>query len=495
MVVFRTMSLLLGIALCGGALGAELPRVDAVIDPTKSFWAEHVHYAYPHQFARVADGQGRMWELAYLDIYRGEAAQKAKAPVLVLLHGRSMNSGYWGELLEQPLAGGWRVVSIDWTHSGKSLPRNLELPVVRSFDDVRELVHNLVVKQLGIARASYLGHSLGGQVAAGYALRYPESVERLVLYASGGLGTIMPIEINRFLFDDPDLLIHPERFLQALKTGILPSMGATQEEVEASFYKPARMGSLPYLKRGGPLSPFMVASRAGVLRGEPRERERFQQAYAWDSLASLAECRLGDAQSLPNRIVLLEVPTMVALGFKDPIVPVDCAQPLHLSARIHQAPIQIKLYANAGHFIHTDLPGPFTADVLAFLHSGTVPGPLFDGVFATRTPLAATELPKDLRRFKERAVQAYASHDLEEIRRNVFHPESLEDGQTLKERLAIVASALPNMTSWDLAIYGFKYEGDKLTVDAEIRNSYGVYPWLMVLKQMDGEWLSYGNQN
>jgi len=159
-----------------------------------------------------------------------------------------------------------------------------------------------------------------------------------VLYAPGGLGTIMPIEINRFLFDDPDLLIHPERFFQALKTGILPSMGATQAEVEASFYKPVRMGSLPYLKRGDALGQFMVASRTGVLRGEPRERERFQQAYAWDSLACLAECRLGDAHSLPNRVVLLKVPTMVALGSKDPVVLVDCAQPLHLSARIHQAP-------------------------------------------------------------------------------------------------------------------------------------------------------------
>lgn len=86
----------------------------------------------------------------------------------------------------------------------------------------------------------------------------------------------------------------------------------------------------------------------------------------------------------------------------------------------------------------------------------------------------------------------HASHDLEEIRRNVFPPDSLEEGQTLKERLAIVARALPLMTNWDLVIYGFQYEGDKLTVDAEVRNTFGIYPWAMVLKKVDGEWLTFG---
>jgi len=487
---------ILWLAFSSGVLAAEMPYVDADIDPAKSFWSEHVHYAYPHQFARVADGQGRYWEIAYLDVYHGEAAQKAKAPVLVLLHGRTMNSGYWGELLDKPLAAGWRVVSIDWTHSGKSLPRNLDMPVVRSLDDVRQIVFNLVVKHLGIARSSLLGHSLGGQVAAGYALRYPEHVERLVLYAPGGLGSIQSIEVKGFRFDDPELVKQPERFMAAWKAGILPSMGATQEDVERSFYKPARLGTMAYLQRvdSDRLNDFMVASRAGALRGNPRERERLQQGYAWDTLAGLSECRVEDANSLPNRVVRLKVPTMLALGTKDPIIPEDSAYPVYGMARSYKSPIQIKLYQNAGHFIHTDLPGPFAADVLAFLQSGAVPGPLYQGVMAERVPLTLAELPADLRRYKERAEMAYVKRDLEEIRRVIFHPESREDGQTLKERMDFIASLLPMLTSWELLIYGFKSEGEMLAVDAAIRNNFGTFPWAMVLKKVDNEWLSYGNQ-
>lgn len=482
---------------CAGtalASGGDLPRVDENIDPAKSFWADHVHYAYPHQFARVADGQGRMWEIAYLDVFRGPPEARAKAPVLVLLHGRAMNSGYWGELMEKPLAAGWRVISIDWSHGGKSLPKNLDLPVVRSFDDVRQIVFNLVVKHLGIAKASYLGHSMGGQLAAGYALRYPTQVERLVLYAPGGLGTFPAIERNGFRYDDPELVKQPEKFLTAWKAGILPSIGSTQEQVERSFYVPARPGSMPYLQRGSALSEFMVASRAGVLRGNPRERERFQQAYAWDTLAALSECRLEDADSLPNRVVRLKVPTMLALGLKEPIVSLDSVQPVYLLARSNQSPIQIKLYENAGHIIHTDLPGQFSADVLAFLQTGKVAEPVYAGgaLYPERKPLAA--LPAEVQRFKERAEVAWSKRDLEQIQLAIYHPEFREDGQSLKERLDFFASFVGMVSSWQLNVYDVQRQGETMVLDIDVKNNFGVFPGKIILKQAAGEWLSYGNQ-
>jgi len=223
--------------LCRICLATEpaLPYVDTQIDPAKSFWNDHVHYSFPHQYALVKDKQGRNWEIAYADLFRGEATQRAKAPVLVLLHGRGMNSGYWGQLMERPLAAGWRVIAIDWSNSGKSLPRNLDRPVTRSLEDSRHIVHDLVVRHLGIAKASYLGHSLGGQLAAGYGLLFPENVERLVLYAPGGLESLPAIEQNGFRYDDPTLEKRPEVFLKAWREGKLLSMGDTQEAIEKSF--------------------------------------------------------------------------------------------------------------------------------------------------------------------------------------------------------------------------------------------------------------------
>jgi pimeloyl-ACP methyl ester carboxylesterase len=51
----------------------------------------------------------------------------------------------------------------------------------------REVIHDLVVNRLGIPKAVYGGHSLGGQWVLGYALTYPKAVERLILIAPAGL--------------------------------------------------------------------------------------------------------------------------------------------------------------------------------------------------------------------------------------------------------------------------------------------------------------------
>lgn len=371
---------------------AGLPRVDEQIDPARSYWREHVHYGYPHGFARVEDTQGRSWSIAYLDLFHSDAKAAGQAPVLVLIHGRAMNSGYWGQLLEVPLAAGFRVISIDWSNIGKSLPENMAMPLTRTLDDVRRMIFNLVVRHLGIQKASYLGHSLGGQVAAGYALQYPAHVERLVLYAPGGLESF-PGSTPRLIrtLANSDWL-----FNLIWKTGSFPDMGRTEEEVEASFYVNRRSFGRPYLKRGGKLGEYMVATRARALRGHPDERERLLKAYSWDTLAGLMECRRDDPQALPNRIAGLKVPTFLALGLEEPAFPIpgtgnehlvrDVVAPFWQQAKRLNSPVQIKLYEHAGHFIHTDLPEVFSREVLSFLQTGMVPPPLYAGEAGKPSP-------------------------------------------------------------------------------------------------------------
>lgn len=479
--------------LCRMCLATELlPTVDAQIDPAKSFWNDHVHYPFPHQYALVKDKPGRTWEIAYADLFRGEAAQRAKAPVLVLLHGRGMNSGYWGQLMERPLAAGWRVIAIDWSNSGKSLPRNLDRPVTRSLEDSRYLVRDLVVRHLGIAKASYLGHSLGGQLAAGYGLLFPENVERLVLYAPGGLESLPTIEQNGFRYDDPSLEKRPEVFLKAWREGRLVSMGETQEAIEKSFYVSPRPGAQAYLQRGDPLNEFMVASRASTLKGNPRERERFQQNYAWETVASVSECRIEDGDSLPSRLPKLKVPTFLALGALDPVILPDNAEHVYGFARRNQSPIQIKIYEKGGHFIHTDLPELFSREVLDFLTTGKVAEPVYRGIKAERTPL--TNLPPEVLRYKQRAEAAYAKQDIEEIRRAIYHPDYRRDGQSLKEHLDSFAAYVPMISQWQMLIYSVEREGDLFVLDVAVKTSLGNVKNKVWLKELNGEWFSYGNQ-
>lgn len=380
----KSLGRLLGAALLAtwaslvAAQATPLPKVDAVIDPAKSYWDTHVHYPFPHHFAKVSDTLGTGRELAYVDLYRGNPTRRDKAPVLVLIHGRTMHSGYWGQLIEAPLAAGFRVISIDWTNTGKSLTRNLDKPLTRTLDDVRHMIHDLVTRHLQIPKAHYLGHSLGGQIVAGYALDYPQAVDRLVLYAPGGL--------EGFKGSTPKLiarLAHSDRLFKLIwKTGALPDIGENEEKVRGRFYGTRRHDAIPYLQPQDLLGQFIVASHAQALKGKPSELERLRQTHAWDSLASLLESGIDNPRSIRQRLHLLQVPTLMTFGLRDPAFPVpgtgnehlleDVIQPLARRAADAQTPLQIKLYEQGGHLLHTDFPEQFSRDVIHFLTTGKV---------------------------------------------------------------------------------------------------------------------------
>ncbi|MGY3534930.1 pimeloyl-ACP methyl ester carboxylesterase [Bradyrhizobium embrapense] len=79
------------------------------------------------------------------------------------------------------------MIAPDLPHYGMSGPGNLDKSPARTMQDMREVVYDLVVNQLKVKQATYLGHSLGGQLILGYALTYPDSVRSLVLEAPAGL--------------------------------------------------------------------------------------------------------------------------------------------------------------------------------------------------------------------------------------------------------------------------------------------------------------------
>jgi len=487
------------------ALAAPAASVDETIDPGKSYWNEHVHYPYPVQSAKLRDRHGSDWELAYMDVFTGDAAARAKAPVLVLLHGRGMNSGYWGSLLEAPLAAGWRVISIDWGHFGKSLPRNLKVPLNRSLDDVRELVHQLVVKQLGIARADYLGHSLGGQVAAGYALRYPANVRRLVLYAPGGMESVPQTTIQFLKLDDPALQTDEAKFVTLWETGTLPGLSKTAEEVQKAFYQ-AKPGKLPYGRKENPLSRYSANSRAQAMNGNPQEAERYRQVYSWYTVAALLESRQDDENSLPARFSRIQAPTLLLLGLQDPVFPIpgtgnthlvaDMVHPFYMMARSRKMPLQIKLYQNAGHFIHTDLPDEMSRDVLSFLKQGEVAGPLYAGNPENYLPPARTALatlPAPVAEFKTAWEKTLLKQDLAGLRQ-LLHPEIKHTGRNLEQVVGFFQSFISNVTRWELVIFAAELVDGEWVIEVETRNDFGVHPDRFVLKQHEGQWRFFGNR-
>jgi pimeloyl-ACP methyl ester carboxylesterase len=110
----------------------------------------------------------------YWDIGKGPGT-------IILLHGIGASKETWAANLDS-LADGSRVIAIDMIGSGGT-----DKPRVRySYERFAEFLRDFMVT-LGIARATVVGHSLGGGIALRFAALYPAMIDRLILVAPGGI--------------------------------------------------------------------------------------------------------------------------------------------------------------------------------------------------------------------------------------------------------------------------------------------------------------------
>jgi len=103
-------------------------------------------------------------------------------PVLLLVHGMAGSSDTWRHVLPA-LACRFTVVAPDLLGHGATAKPHTEYSVGAHANVLRDLM-----AALGHARATVVGHSLGGGIAMQLAYQFPERCERLVLVSSGGLG-------------------------------------------------------------------------------------------------------------------------------------------------------------------------------------------------------------------------------------------------------------------------------------------------------------------
>jgi pimeloyl-ACP methyl ester carboxylesterase len=152
----------------------------AVRERTQAFLA---HWPVPSRQLRVPTREGETFVVA---------CGAESAPPLVLLHGSGSNSVMWmGDVAAW--ATQFRVYSVDMIgEPGLSAPSR---PALDS--DAHALWLDDVLRELSLARASFVGLSLGGWLALDYAIRRPERVERLALLCPGGVGRQRPSFIWR----------------------------------------------------------------------------------------------------------------------------------------------------------------------------------------------------------------------------------------------------------------------------------------------------------
>lgn len=126
-------------------------------------------FPFPTRRANVIDG-----EVAYFD--HGEG------PAVVFVHGLVGDFTHFEHVATRLVARGHRVLGVDLPGCGVSHKRRERYGVGSYARDVLTLLD-----ELGIERASLIGHSAGGAIVAEAALRAPNRVARLGLLSSAGM--------------------------------------------------------------------------------------------------------------------------------------------------------------------------------------------------------------------------------------------------------------------------------------------------------------------
>jgi pimeloyl-ACP methyl ester carboxylesterase len=194
-----------------------------------------------------------------------------RGPAVVLVHGGLGDSRMWDAQMK-PLSKRFRVVRYDIRGYGRS-----PAPTVEYYphEDLRALLDYLKIE-----RATVVGLSLGGIVAADFALEYPARVERLVLVGAGLRGDKQP----------PD------------------------EKASAARRIGASEGPEKYFEA------FTQADMLAGLRGRPRAREAMHRMMVENYKAD-AYIRAGLPQSPEpptiQRLEQIKAPTLVVIGSLD----------------------------------------------------------------------------------------------------------------------------------------------------------------------------------
>ena len=209
------------------------------------------------QFAELDNGL----RLHYLDVGQG--------PVVVWLHGSGPGaSGYSNFKGNYPAfaAAGFRNIVLDLPGFGRSdKPADVQYNL-----DFFVACLNGLLQKIGVTKCTLLGNSLGGAIALGQALAHPDTVERLILMAPGGVeeretyfrmegivrmvetfakGPMGPVEMRHVMslqVFDPSMLddtiinersaIAPSQPANLFSTMMVPNMTTRLHEIKAPIF-------------------------------------------------------------------------------------------------------------------------------------------------------------------------------------------------------------------------------------------------------------------
>jgi pimeloyl-ACP methyl ester carboxylesterase len=271
----------------------------------------------------------------YLTVHGHRRAYRmaGQGPVLLLLHGIGDSSDSWLPVMPA-LTERFTVIAPDLLGHGRSDKPRADYSVAAFANGMRDLL-----EILGVERATVVGHSLGGGVAAQFGYQYPERLERLVLVASGGIGPhvasvlrLASVPLAELVL--PVLGLPPVRFVRsrALRLAAHVGSGLGHDITEVNR----------------------------VLDGLP---DHTAQVAFVRTLRSVVDWR-GQVVTMRDRAYLADnVPVQIMWGTEDQVIPASHAD-LALGAL---ADARVAIFEGVGHFPHRAEPERFVAELTAFI--------------------------------------------------------------------------------------------------------------------------------
>lgn len=307
--------------IAGTATAAAVVAVGAKLltRPRDADWNTYRDAVFHSEYSRFIDVDG-------VRVHYQEAGEKSH-PVLVLVHGFASSTLVWSKVFLSLAEAGFHVIAVDllgFGYSGK--PRDAEYTIAGQANYLMRLLDRLRIK-----RATLVGSSYGGAVAATCALDHPRKVEKLVLV--GTVNNNRPLEFKLMrLFSSPlfgdvvsPLLIGSRRLLRL------------------------RMKRV-YDRHAWVMDERRVDARHLPLRASGTQRAIIRTVRGWN------------AERISTDAHLICQPTLLLWGENDIEIPLADGERLHESI----PGSRFFVFRNCGHLPHEEYPEAFTKLVADF---------------------------------------------------------------------------------------------------------------------------------
>ncbi len=256
---------------------------------------------------------------------------------LVFIHGLGSYLKFWRYQLDAFAARGYRVIAVDLPGYGKSdKPASFPYTTEAMADAVRELT-----RIVGVEKPILVGHSMGGQTALSYAIRFPEDLRALVLTSPAGFE-----EFSR-------------REKEWLKKVI--TVRLIEQSDEYGIWGSVRRSNF---HRWRPELDWLIEERVRVAQGPEFDR------YAYANVKTVAG--LADDDFVRKSLGDVKAPTIILYGDSDELIPNPFLHGGFTSSIMrygheHIPGSTLVQLSGCGHTIQMDCPREYNEAVVAFL--------------------------------------------------------------------------------------------------------------------------------